>query len=111
MKAGKPTTRAGQNSFCRSAVAGCVRPECRRSPGRGECRRAVAILLLAVCLYLSQLNRALGENQVAYRYENYREEGDRIGVDTHSVLFEQKITPWLTVQGHGVYDAISGATP
>jgi Protein of unknown function (DUF3570) len=73
--------------------------------------RRVAILALVFGLYLIQLNRALAQDHIDYRYEYYREEGDRIGVDTHSLLFEQKITPWLSVQGHGVYDAISGATP
>jgi len=76
-----------------------------------DLRRRLAILSLALSLYLLQLHRASGENQVAYRYENYREDGGRIGVDTHSWLFEQKITPWLSLQGEAVYDAISGATP
>jgi hypothetical protein len=74
-------------------------------------RRRAAVLALAVSLYVLQLHRALGEDHIDYRYENYREEGDRIGVDTHSLLFEQRITPWLSIRGHGVYDAISGATP
>lgn len=74
-------------------------------------RQRVAAIGLAVTLYLLQLNRALAEDHVDYRYENYREEGGRMGVDTHSVLFETKLFPWLSIQGEAVYDAISGATP
>ena len=62
-------------------------------------------------LSLAQLNRAVAEDHVDYRYENYQEEAGRIGVDTHSCLFEKKITSWLTLKGDVVYDAISGATP
>jgi hypothetical protein len=71
----------------------------------------VAAVGLAVALYLLQLNRALAEDHFDYRYESYKEDGGRIGVDTQSWLFEKKITPWLSLQGEAVYDAISGATP
>ena len=74
-------------------------------------QRQAGAVGLAAALYLMHLNRALGENHVDYRYENYREDGGRIGVDTQSFLFEQKITPWLSLQGEAVYDSISGATP
>lgn len=70
-----------------------------------------AALGLAVALYLLQLNRALAEDHVDYRYENYREDGNRMAVDTQSGLFEVKPLPWLSVIGEAVYDSISGATP
>src|SRR4051794_33772807 len=62
-------------------------------------------------LSLAQLTRALAEDHFDYRYEKYQEDAGRIGVDTHSWLFEKKITSWLTLHGDLVYDAISGATP
>jgi uncharacterized protein DUF3570 len=71
----------------------------------------VAAVGLAVALYLLQLNRALAEDHFDYRYESYQEDSGRIGVDTQSWLFEKRITPWLSLQGEAVYDAISGATP
>ena len=76
-----------------------------------DLRRKAAGAGLAVALYLLQLNRALAEDHVDYRFESYREDGGRIGVDTHSWLFEKSITPWLSIQGEAVYDAIAGATP
>ena len=74
-------------------------------------RRQVAGIGLAVALYLLQLNSALAEDHVDYRYENYREDGGRMGVDTHAVLFGLQLMPWLSLQGEAVYDGISGATP
>src|SRR5579864_2073502 len=71
----------------------------------------VAAVGLAVALYLLQLNRAFAQDQFDYRYESYQEDNGRIGVDTHSWLFEKRVTPWLALQGEAVYDAISGATP
>ena len=83
------------------------------SPERisSELRRRLAIGALALALYLLQLNRSLAEDHFDYRFEAYREEAGRIGVDTSSWLFEKKITPWLSLQGEAVYDVISGATP
>jgi hypothetical protein len=74
-------------------------------------RRQAVIIGLAIGLYLLQINRGLAEDHVDYGYENYREEDGRIGVDTQSLLFQKSITPWLSLQGQAVYDAISGATP
>ena len=71
----------------------------------------VAAVGLAVALYLLQLNCTLAEDQFDYRYESYKEDNGRIGVDTHSWLFEKRVAPWLALQGEAVYDAISGATP
>ena len=76
-----------------------------------NCRRSSISLALALSLYLMRLNRAQAEDQVAYRYENYQEDDNRIRVETHSGLFDKKITPWLTLKGQVVYDAVSGATP
>ena len=85
----------------------------RSSNGLGalNLRRSTFSLGLALSLYLMRLNRAHAEDQVAYRYENYQENDNRIGVVTHSGLFDKKITSWLTLKGQVVYDAVSGATP
>ncbi len=80
------------------------------SVGIRQRQRACAVAL-ALALYLLQLNRAAAQNHVDYRYENYQEDGGRMGIDTHSALFEVKPFPWLSVLGEAVYDAISGATP
>jgi hypothetical protein len=66
---------------------------------------------LAISLYLLRLNRASAEDHVDYRFESYQEDNGRIGVDTHSWLFEKKVTSWLTLRGDAVWDAIAGATP
>lgn len=52
-----------------------------------------------------------GENQVAYRYEFYSEDNNRMQIETHSVYFEQKLLDNLTAKGELIYDGISGATP
>ncbi len=66
---------------------------------------------LAAMLYLAQLNRAAGQDHVDYRFESYQEDHGRVGVQTHSWLFEKTATSWLTLRGQVVYDAISGSTP
>lgn len=86
-----------------------------RQPIHSYCRwsgkRNAEALALAILLQCLPLLRARAEDQLAYRYESYREDHGRMDIATSSVLFEKKITSWLTVKGEGVYDAISGATP
>jgi hypothetical protein len=71
---------------------------------------------LRVCLvatllaWLSpRLSRA--ENSVSYKYEDYRESGDRIAVKTQGVYLEQDLGMDTRVKVQGVLDAIAGATP
>ena len=52
-----------------------------------------------------------GENQVDYRYEYYKEEGNRMTINTHSVYFEQKLVDSIITKGELTYDGVSGATP
>jgi hypothetical protein len=66
-------------------------------------------LPLSLTLSLPQLLRA--EDQVDYRYEYYKEDNNRMTIQTHSVYFEQKATDAITAKGELVYDGISGATP
>ncbi len=74
-------------------------------------RSTAAALALAAVLPLLSLNRAHGENQIDYRFENYQEDNNRIHVTTHSALFDVTLNPHVTVKGEAVLDAISGATP
>ena len=87
-----------------------VRGELATGNGKG-CRQRACAVGLAGALYLLHLNRALAQDHFDYRYESYKEDDGRMGVDTQSWLFEKKITPWLSLQGEAVYDVISGATP
>lgn len=55
--------------------------------------------------------RLHAENQVEYGYEYYKEDGNRMTIETHSVYFEQKLTDRFDVKGELTYDGISGSTP
>lgn len=67
---------------------------------------------LALLLFLARLGRAYGdENQVGYRHEFYREDGDRMSIDTDSFLVDVGVGAHLRVKGTYVIDTISGATP
>jgi len=66
-----------------------------------------ATITLVSCHALS--GRA--EDQGGYRFANYKEDANRINIETQSGYFELKPKSWLTLQGEVVYDAISGMTP
>ncbi len=55
--------------------------------------------------------RLHAENQVEYGYEYYKEDGNRMTIETHNVYFEQKLTDRFDVKGEVTYDGISGSTP
>lgn len=74
-------------------------------------RQRAAAFGLAVGLHVLQLQRVHGEDHFDYRYEYYQEDAHRVRVETHSGLFEKRLTSWLGVKGEVVYDAISGASP
>ena len=80
----------------------------RRPPGW---RRQPLAVGVAVGLYMLPLHRGSAEDYADYRFESYQEDAGRIAVDTQSWLFETGLTPWLSLKGTAVYDAISGATP
>ena len=73
-------------------------------------RSATRLLAATAAVHLIQA-RAGAENHADYRYEDYQETGGRIGVQTHSVLFEQSLKSGLTLRGSYVHDAVSGASP
>lgn len=66
---------------------------------------------LSCLLMLFPIRRAAAENRAEYRYEDYREDGDRMNVQTHSVWFEYELHQKVTARGSYTHDALSGATP
>ena len=102
------------------AADGIVRTE-KKVRGNNVCaskktfsysRKRMAIRLAAL-LPLLRLSRAGAqeENNVGYRREIYRENDDRIKVNTDSFHLDFKLSDALRVKGEVVLDAISGATP
>jgi hypothetical protein len=79
------------------------------SSARFILHRAWLWILAASRLVFS--SRCSAENHADYKYEDYKEDGGRIHIRTHSAMFEASLAPWLTVKGKYVYDGISGATP
>ena len=69
-------------------------------------------LALAVALNVIFAPRIRGENHVDYRYADYREDNDRMYIETHGLLFDTTLKEGLlAVKGELVRDAVSGATP
>jgi hypothetical protein len=83
----------------------------QQKAGQPRAQGRLAAIRLAASLYLVQSHRVGAEDHADYRFEDYLEEAGRIGVQTHSWLFEKDLTPWLALNGSAVYDSISGATP
>jgi Protein of unknown function (DUF3570) len=67
--------------------------------------------LLLGGLLLAAPRPARAEDAISYQYEDYREAGGRIGVDTQSAHLEKDLGPDWRFKLEGVTDAISGATP
>jgi len=74
-------------------------------------RHPLLVLALVIVLCRGPLQRARAQDDVIYRYENYQEDGGRIGVQTQSGQINATIEPWLSLKGQIVNDAVSGATP
>lgn len=75
-------------------------------------RHTFLALTLALILVMASLSKMLGqENQLGYRHEFYREEGDRMSIDTDSVFLDAALGSHLRINGTYVIDTISGATP
>lgn len=75
-------------------------------------RKTALALGLALILLLLQMQRGQAEDQVAYRYEYYQEDDQRIQVLTHGLLFDVTLKEGLVaIAGELVHDAVSGATP
>ncbi len=70
------------------------------------------LCLLLSLLLLARTNRVLAEeDHIDYRHEWYREDDNRMNVDTDSVLADVTVNKFLKLSGKYVEDAISGATP
>jgi hypothetical protein len=66
---------------------------------------------LAGCLVLMCPRLARAEDFLSYKYEDYRETGGRIAVQTQSALIEQDLGTDMQLKLQGTIDAIAGATP
>lgn len=73
--------------------------------------RAPAARWLLVALHGCLLRPVGAETTLAYKYQDYREAGDRISVHAHYALFEQSLGPAARLKLTGVVDTITGATP
>ncbi len=73
-------------------------------------KRGVSLLLVGL-LAAWPLCTARSEDELVYKYEDYRETGGRIGVREQAGSASQDLTPNLTLQLTGTLDAITGATP
>ena len=75
-------------------------------------RRFFLSIALAVLLTLMRVVRTFAqEDQADYRHEFYREDGDRMSIDTDSFFVDAGLTSHLRVNATYVIDTISGATP
>ena len=55
--------------------------------------------------------RAQAENQVDAGYEYYKEDNNRMTINTYSTYFDQKLSDSITTKGEFTYDGVSGSTP
>lgn len=69
-------------------------------------------LTLAALLFLVRLSRLHAQEDTAgYRHEWYKEDDDRIKVDTDTFDIDLALGPKVRATGQLVFDSISGATP
>src|SRR5262245_52536593 len=66
---------------------------------------------LALLVKLLNPQRAAAEDRAEFKYELYKEEGNRIEVNTGLFQFEKSIRASTVIRGEAVYDSISGASP
>ena len=78
---------------------------------RDRSRFALSLALILPLLRLTRASAADDESSVGYRREVYREDNDRISVDTDSYSFDVGLSSKIRISGNAVFDAISGATP
>ena len=72
---------------------------------------SVRPLLLSVLLVWLAPRAARAENSVSYKYEDYRESGGRIAVQTQGTVIEKDLGTEMHLKLEGILDAITGATP
>jgi len=66
---------------------------------------------VAVLLYFSLPRRADAEGRFDFKTLYYQESDDRMQIISPTVLYEQDLSPSLTIKLDGIYNSISGATP
>jgi len=64
-----------------------------------------------VYLYLVAVKASFSEDHISVKWQDYSEDDDRIRVISRYLGFEKQVSNQITLRGHGVHDAISGATP
>lgn len=65
----------------------------------------------AFLLYLSPVKRAWAEERVELKINDYTEDGDRMHIFSPLFLYQQDLTPALSLKVDGIFNAISGASP
>jgi hypothetical protein len=82
-------------------------------PNFSQCSvRGRGVSTLLIGLLAGWTERAVrAEDDLVYKYEEYREAGGRIAVDEQAGSIAQDLTPELNLQLTGTLDAITGATP
>src|ERR1051326_8474954 len=75
-------------------------------PRQSHVRAAAFSLLITL-----SMPRARAEGSISYKYEDYREAGGRINVQTQGAQIEQTLGTEMRLKLEGVIDAIAGATP
>lgn len=68
-------------------------------------------ILLALTLLLASPRPARADGSITYKYEDYSEEGGRVGVKTQGVVLSQDIGPDSRFGLTSITDSIAGATP
>jgi hypothetical protein len=102
-----------------SDVAGCasphpldnsrVMPERTPNPPSGKRRRRAWASALLLAAPLPRAGRA--ESSISYKYQDYRESGGRVDVETQGVHVSAELGPASRLEIEGVLDALAGATP
>lgn len=73
--------------------------------------RSARIVVFAGYLHLFALRLSIAEENLSVKWQDYSEDNDRIRVISRYLGFEKQVSNQITLKGHGVHDAISGATP
>ena len=71
---------------------------------------SVRALLLSMLLGCLAPRAVRAENSVSYKYEDYRESGGRISVQTQGTTIEKDLGTEMHLKLEGILDAITGAT-
>lgn len=93
------------NRMKHSACVSVFRPMPLPSPASSR-----ALLLATLLVWLAP-RAARAEDAISYKYEDYREAGGRIAVQTRGTTVDTDLGPDMHLKLEGIVDAITGATP